>query len=89
MSDFRFFPTASGPLQCWDDTPDMPSVGTYEGEPYICVDCSWQARGAAAAFDHHRDTGHALRGKYWAVQWRNLQFSDADASGRRAMKESA
>ena len=82
MSDhLKHFPEAAGDAQLWGggEPPSPPE----RPEVYICVDCRAFEGTAAEACDHHRETGHAVRGKAWPVMWDNAQFSDADRSGRR------
>ena len=70
----------------WGDQGDETKGGG--SIPYICVDCEWTG-GTLAAFDHHQDTGHAVRGKGWPHHMGNAKFSDAGPDGRRKERHSA
>jgi hypothetical protein len=56
--------------------------------PYVCVDCEWTG-GTRSAMTHHKETGHAVRGKGWPTHMGNARFSDAGPDGRRKERNSA
>lgn len=71
----------------WDrdgDDPREPSTSI----PYVCLDCEFTG-GTMSAFDHHAETGHAVKGKHWPASMGAAHFSDAGPDGRRQQRKTA
>lgn len=60
----------------WNGSPDVeppqPSIPAY-----VCTvkGCQWDGGKGARAYDHHKATGHAVRGVSWPDDWPDAQFS--------------
>lgn len=76
MSDRDFSAIAT-----WEWREDDNDSWHGRSTPFLCTQCEWTG-GTRAAVDHHRETGHALRGKHWPTGM-IAQFSDAGSDGRR------
>ena len=82
MSDHLHFPEHRDVIW-WSDGIEPLDGPTPDA--YVCVDCAWQGT-AAEGYDHHRDSGHAIRGRHYPAAWPNVAFSDADCNGRRIIR---
>ena len=61
--------------KAWNGDPDAehdPNIG--HGLPYVCRECGWTARGGDKAYQHHVETGHAVRGRQWPADWPDAVF---------------
>lgn len=56
------------------DQGDDPNEGGY-GVSYACTACAWAGRGMKA-YEHHKQTGHTVRGRNWPSAWGVAVFSD-------------
>lgn len=66
----------------WEQRDEDYDGGGGHAIPYTCVDCEFTG-GTLSAVEHHRETGHAVRGVHWPTRMGNAQFNDAGPDGRR------
>ena len=64
---------------------DEPHGGGSRPTSYVCADCAWTGSGVGG-FDHHRETGHAIRIRNCPPDWPNCSFPPAARVPQRSAK---
>lgn len=63
-------------IASWERAEQAPDPNEHtHAHPYVCTSCDWTGRGAAA-YQHWRETRHAVRGKHWPAAWGFAIFSE-------------